>query len=120
MPITAIVSPVSDELTALDELKLLRLKSAHPEHRSVSIEALRGVFSLAFRAIADKDAEISRLTAELDDARNVPVEYVPTAGVEAAMAADPSREDGSVLRETGGQRRAWAWRAATKEWERVQ
>jgi len=110
---------VSTELTALDELKLLRLKSAHPEHKAVSIEALRGVFSLAFRALADKDAEISRLQAELDAASGTPVEYVTEAGLAAAMAADPLREDRTVLRCTDGERKAWAWRAATREWEQV-
>src|ERR1035441_7630285 len=39
------------------------------------------VRDLAFR-LADKDAEISRLTAELDAARNVPVEYVITRSEE--------------------------------------
>ena len=107
---------MTTELTALDELKLLRLKSAHPEHKAVSIEALRGVFSLAFRAIADKDAEIARLQAELDAASDVPVEYVTTSGLEAAMTADPSREDGAILRVTDGQRQAFAWRKAAGEW----
>ena len=69
--------------------------------------------------LAEKDAQIARLAAELDDCRNVTVELVPTAGIEAAMAADPDREDGVVLREMGGQKRAWAWRAATREWEQV-
>lgn len=108
---------MSTELTALDELKLLRLKSAHPEANAVSTEALRGVFGLAFRALADKDAEIARLRAELDAASDAPVEYVTTAGLEAAMTADPAREDGSVLRCTDGERQAFAWRAAKGEWE---
>lgn len=108
------------ELTALDELKLYREAHRTGPHRArITPQAMTNVLTTAFRAIADKDAEIARLTAELDDARNVPVEYVPTAGVEAAMAADPSREDGSVLRETGGQHRAWAWKAAAREWEQV-
>jgi hypothetical protein len=70
-------------------------------------------------ALAGKDAEIARLTAELDAARNTPVEYVPAGGLEAAMAADPDREDGCVLREMGGERRAFAWKAATGEWEQI-
>ena len=69
---------------------------------------------------AEKDAEIDRLTAQLDQMRDVPVEYVPSAAaLETVMAADPGREDGAVLRETYGQRRAWAWKAATREWEVV-
>ena len=110
---------VDGGLTALDELKLLRLKSAHPEHKTVSVEALRGVFTLAFRAIADKDAEIQRLQAELDAASDAPVEYVTTSGLEAAMAADPARVDGAILRLTDGEREAFAWRAAKREWEPV-
>lgn len=71
------------------------------------------------RAMAERDAQIARLTAELDDARSATVELVPAGYLETAMAADPDRLDGTVLRETGGQRRAFAWRAATKEWEQV-
>lgn len=108
---------MTTELSALDELKLLRLKSAHPEHKAVSIEALRGVFSLAFRALADKDAQIARLQAGLDSASDTPVEYVTTSGLEAAMAADPAREDGAVIRVTDGNRQAFAWRVAKREWE---
>ena len=104
-------------LTALDELKLLRLKSAHPEHGAVSIGALRGVFGLAFRALAEKDAEIARLQAELDAAAEHPVEYVTTSGLAAAMAADTHREDGAVIRVTDGERQAFTWRAAKGEWE---
>jgi hypothetical protein len=111
---------VDGGLTALDELKLLRLKSAHPEHRAVSVEALRGVFDLAFRAIADKDAEIARLQAELDAASEHPVEYVTISGLEAAMTVDPHREDGALLRLTDGDRQAFAWRAARQVWEPVQ
>lgn len=85
---------------------------------TVAATAVR-TLNAANRSLAEKDAEIARLTAELDDARNVPVEYVPTSGIEAAMAADPDRLDGSVLREMGGDRRAWAWKAAAKEWEQV-
>lgn len=72
------------------------------------------------RRLADKDAEIARLTAELDDLRQVPVELVTERGLEAAMAADPDRADGTVLRVTDGKREAWVWRAATTEWEKVQ
>ena len=69
--------------------------------------------------LAECGAEIARLTAELDAARNVPVEYVITAGLEAAMAVDPHREDGTVLRVTDGKREAWAWKAAAREWEQI-
>jgi len=69
--------------------------------------------------LAECGAEIARLTAELDAARNVPVEYVITAGLEAAMAVDPHREDGTVLRVTDGAKRAFAWKAATREWEQI-
>jgi hypothetical protein len=70
--------------------------------------------------LAEKDAEIARLTAELDSLRDAPVEHVTSeAALAAAMTADPGREDGSVLRETYGAKRAWAWRAATREWELV-
>lgn len=127
-------------LTALDELKLLRLKTAHPEHPAVSTGVLRGVFDLAFRALAAQDAEIAklralhgeaanllseasaeiaRLQAELDAASDVPVEYVVEAGLAAAMAADPHRDDGALLRCTDGERKAWAWKAATRIWEPV-
>lgn len=111
---------MTTELTALDELKLLRLESAHPEHRAVSIEVLRRVLDLAFCAVAEKDAEIARLQAELDAASPHPVEFVTTAGLEAAMAADPHREDGAVLRVTDGDREAFAWRSARQAWEPVQ
>ena len=69
--------------------------------------------------LADKDAEIARLTAELDSMRDVPVEYVTEAGLEAAMTADPGRQDGTVLRETNGARRAFEWHAKTGEWARI-
>ena len=111
---------MTTELTALDEMKLLRLKAAHPEHGAVSAEALRGALDLAFRALADKDAEISRLHAELDAMRDVPVEYVTESGLAAAMAAGPDRDDGTVLRCTDGKREAWAWNAAAKEWRQAQ
>ena len=81
--------------------------------------ALISGLAAALRSLAEKDAEISRLTAELDATRNAPVEYVITAGLEAAMAADPHREDGTILRTTDGEREAWAWKAATKEWEQI-
>lgn len=51
---------------------------------------------------------------------DVPVEYVITAGLEAAMAADPHREDGAIIRVTDGKREAYTWKAATKEWGQVQ
>jgi len=66
-------------------------------------------------ALREASAKIVRLTA----ARNVPVEYVITSGLEAAMAADPHREDGTILRTTDGERKAWAWKAAAKTWEQV-
>jgi len=81
------------------------------------IAKLRALHGEAANLLAEASAEIARLTAELDSHRNTPVELVPTAGIEAAMAADPGREDGSVLREMGGLKRAWAWKAATKTWE---
>jgi hypothetical protein len=70
-------------------------------------------------ALAEKDATIARLTAELDEMRDIPVEYVTERVLEAAMAADPHRENGAILRTTDGQKRAWAWKAATREWEPV-
>ena len=79
----------------------------------------RNRLAVARNEIADREAQISRLTAELDATRNVPVEYVITSGLEAAMAADPHREDGSVLRTTDGKREAWAWKAATSAWDQV-
>ena len=69
--------------------------------------------------LAERDAQMARLTAELDATRAAPVEYVMTAGLEAAMAADPHRPDGSILRATDGKRTAWVWRAAAKTWEPV-
>jgi hypothetical protein len=81
--------------------------------------ALISGLAAALRSMAEKDAEISRLTAELDTARNVPVEYVITAGLEAAMAADPHRTDGTILRATDGKREAWRWSATAKTWEQV-
>jgi len=80
---------------------------------------VRAMHGEAANLLAEATAEIARLTAELDGRRDTPVEYVPTAGIEAAMAADPNREDGAVLREMGGQRRAWAWRVAAGEWGQV-
>jgi hypothetical protein len=111
------------ERTALDELQWYRgyARAVRSEGaKQVAVSVIANALDAAFRALADKDAEISRLTAELDAARNVPVEYVITAGLEAAMAADPHREDGSVLRETDGAKRAFAWRAATRTWEQAQ
>jgi hypothetical protein len=67
--------------------------------------------------LAERNTEIGRLQAELDATSDVPVEYVVEAGLAAAMAADPHREDRSVLRTTDGERKAWAWKAATREWE---
>lgn len=69
--------------------------------------------------IAGRDARIARLQAELDAASDVPVEYVVEAGLAAAMAADPHRDDGALLRCTDGERKAWAWKAATRIWEPV-
>jgi hypothetical protein len=71
--------------------------------------------------LAEKDAEIRRLTAELDDARHVPaVEYATSpAALEAAMTADPGRENGVVLRETYGQKREFAWRKGRQQWEQT-
>lgn len=74
----------------------------------------------AERRLAEQDAEIARLRAELDAASDKPVEYVTTSGLAAAMEAEPSREDGSVLRVTDGGRQAYAWRAASGMWEAVQ
>lgn len=71
------------------------------------------------RALAEKDAEIARLHAELDGMRQVPVEYATTAALDAAMAADPAREDGAILRETGGEERAFEWKAQAREWVRI-
>jgi hypothetical protein len=79
----------------------------------------RGALADLRRMLAESRAEVSRLTSQLDQMRDVPVEYVTERGLEAAMAADPDREDGSVLRTTDGQKRAWAWKAATREWEQV-
>jgi hypothetical protein len=71
------------------------------------------------RVIAERDAEIARLHAELDGMRQVPVEYASTAALEFAMATVPAREDGTILRETGGEKRAFEWKAAAGEWVRV-
>lgn len=70
------------------------------------------------RSLAEKDAEIARLRAELDELRDAPVEYVPTAGIEAALDI-PGREDRAMIRETGGQKRAFEWKAAAKTWEQA-
>lgn len=70
-----------------------------------------------FAQVAERDAEIARLQAELGALSPHPVEYVTTSGLEAAKAAGPDREDGSVLRLTDGARRAFTWRAAGKAWE---
>jgi hypothetical protein len=105
-------------LDALDsELEQERVGTWAPDvsERAALISGL----AAALRSMAGKDAKIHRLTAELDAARNAPVEYVITAGLEAAMAADPHREDGTVIRTTDGKREAWAWKAAAKEWEQV-
>jgi hypothetical protein len=100
-------------ILAEKEAQITRLRERVAElEAAVEITRLR-------RDLAERDATIDRLTAELDDARNVPVEYAPTSAVEAAMTADPDRIDGTVLREAGGQRRAWAWKAAAREWEQI-
>ena len=111
------------ERTALDELQWYRgyARAVRAEGtKRVAVSVIANTLGAAFRSLADTDAEISRLTAELDAARNVPVEYVITVGLEAAMAADPHREDGTILRATDGKREAYAWKAAAKEWEQVQ
>jgi hypothetical protein len=92
-----------------------------PKWRSVLLfnaEAV-AVKTMAEHVFAEYDAELDRLRAELDGLREVPVEYVTPRALEAAMAADPGREDGSILRETSGERRAFAWRAAAREWVQV-
>lgn len=68
------------------------------------------------RAVADRDAKIARLQAEVDAMGDVPVEYVTEAGLQAAMTVDPGRADGTVLRETNGARRAFRWDAKTRQW----
>ena len=100
---------VDGGLTALDELKLYQEAHRTGPHRvRITPQAMTNVLIAAFRALADKDAEIARLQAELDAASDVPVEYVTEAGLAAAMAADPHREDGSLLRVTDGKQQAWA------------
>jgi hypothetical protein len=79
----------------------------------------RGALADLRRMLAESRAEVSRLTAQLDQMRDVPVEYVTERGLEAAMASDPDREDGALLRTTDGKRQAWAWNAAAKTWEQV-
>jgi hypothetical protein len=83
------------------------------------LTAMTDTIAALRRELAERDARIARLTAELDGLRSVPVEYVTERGLEAAMAADPDRPDGAVLRCTDGQQRAWAWKAAAREWEQV-
>ena len=84
---------------------------------SLPADMAQALAAAGFRALAGKDAEIARLQAELDATSDVPVEYVVEAGLAAAMAADPHREDGALLRTTDGSRRAFAWRKAAGEWE---
>jgi uncharacterized coiled-coil protein SlyX len=69
--------------------------------------------------IAEKNAAIDRLQAELDGLREVPVEYVTPGALKAAMTADPAREDGAILRETSGEKRAFQWQAGTREWAQI-
>lgn len=71
------------------------------------------------RELAEKDALIARLRSEVDEARGVQVEYAPPAGVDAAMALRVPREDGAVLRETGGLQRSFRWLALQEKWEQV-
>ncbi len=87
--------------------------------KDAEIARLRALHGEAANLLSEASAEIARLAAELDATRNVPVEYVITAGLEAAMAADPHREDGTIIRTTDGKREAWAWKAAAREWEQV-
>ena len=79
------------------------------------LTGLAGEIKRLRRLLAERDAECARLQAELDAAADRPVEYVTTSGLEAAMAADPHREDGTILRCTDGQRQAFAWNAG--QWE---
>ena len=101
---------------ALDEI---RTWTAPGEGETDAERAGRRFVRDTQRRIADQEAEIDRLKAEIDNLHGIPAEYVTTeAALEAAMAL-PGREDGAVIREAGGQRRAWAWKAAAKEWEQV-
>jgi hypothetical protein len=117
-----LLAPDENALTALDELQWYRSYVRNPQvgaRSSVSTDVLRNALDAAFRAVAEKDSEIDRLTAQLDQMRDVPVEYVTERGLEAAMASDPDREDGALLRTTDGKRQAWAWNASAKTWEQV-
>lgn len=80
--------------------------------------AAGGALAFLRGQLSEKDAEIARLRAELDGLREVPVEYVTPGALKAAKAV-PGREDGTILRETGGEKRAFAWRAAAGEWVQV-
>ena len=81
------------------------------------IAKLRALHGEAANLLGEAGTEIARLQAEIDAASDHPPEYVIEAGLAAAMAADPHREDGARLRTTDGERKAWAWRKAKGEWE---
>ena len=85
---------------------------------NVRITAMREEITALRRLVAEKDAVIDRLQAELDGLREAPVEYVPRAGLDAAMAIT-DREDGAIIRELGAEKRAWEWKAAAKTWEQM-
>lgn len=101
-------------------LDTIREWTAPGEGETAEARAWRRFVEDALRRLADQEAKIARLEAELDGLRDIPVEYVTAAGLEAAMAADPHRENGARIRETGGAKRTFAWRAAKQEWEAVQ
>jgi len=84
---------------------------------AAEVSRLRALHAEAARLLGEAAAENARLQAELDAASDHPVEYVTTSGLEAAMAADPHREDGTILRCTDGQRQAFAWNAPAGQWE---
>lgn len=102
--------------TAAAEIEVTVRAGTQPGSRG-ALAAFYARLHDAERRLAERDAEIARLTAELDAMRPVPVEYVTTAGLEAAMAADPAREDGCLLRVTDGRRESYAWRPAAGTWE---
>jgi hypothetical protein len=90
---------------ALAQLQILRTRYERPENAGLRTTEATEAFRLAFRALADKDAEIARLKAQLDQARGTSVLLATQAHIEqmlligAGGAMDGVR-DGTVLRAT--------------------
>lgn len=90
---------------ALAQLQILRTRYERPENAGLRTTEATEAFRLAFRALADKDAEIARLKARLDQAQGTDVLHATQAHIEQMLLTVPPEaladvRDGTVLRAT--------------------